>query len=84
MIPWNGGSEWAIHRRPPWREALWSRDRDAYERGTDTLEQAGQVFAERLGTDGYCKGNKYDKHCVFGGGGTTLITAKAINQIQHR
>jgi hypothetical protein len=63
--------------------ALRSGNGNPRECGADVCEQISQVGAERLGTDSYRKGHKYNKHCIFSGSRATIVAAKATDQTEH-
>jgi hypothetical protein len=65
------------------KRRLGGGESDTAEPTTDICEQLAEIVAKRLGSDSDGEGNKYDEHRIFGGGGATLVTAKATDQIRH-
>ena len=68
---------------PPRRGSLGSGNSDIAEGRTDVGEQSGKIVPERLCADGDGEGDEDNEHGVFGGGGTTLVTVKATDEIEH-
>ncbi len=68
---------------PPRHTSLGGGDSDTGEGRTNAREQTGETSSKRLRTDGNGEGDEDDEHGIFGGGGTTLVTAKATGQTEH-
>src|ERR1700730_3247805 len=77
-----GRKRCVIPDRPRMR-CLGVRNDDAGESSAHFREQVVETGAKRLRADDHSEGDKDDKHGIFGGGGTTLVNAKAIDQTEH-